>query len=152
MIVGFYITFGNIVAAGAMHVTEFLEKVLVRMYIRLFYFSVLAWIIIPQTWSIVLWDGAFVYNPWRLFLSACGVPILMGVVCLSLFPESPKFLMSQGRMEDALKVFQTIYSTNTGKSKDEYPVRISEWQLPEMSDRFPKQFTLIELVYSRYNT
>ncbi|KAF3426981.1 hypothetical protein E2986_12193 [Frieseomelitta varia] len=97
LILGFSITFGNIVSAG------------------------LAFIVIPQRWSVVLWDGAFVYNSWRLFLSACGVPILIGASCLSLFPESPKFLMSQGRMEDALKVFKKIYRINTGKSADEYP-------------------------------
>lgn len=42
-----------------------------------------------------------------------------------MFPESPKFLMSQDRMDDALKVFQRIYSINTGKPAEEYPVRIS---------------------------
>ena len=34
--------------------------------------------------------------------------------------------MSQGRMEDALKVFKKIYRINTGKSADEYPVRNSK--------------------------
>ncbi|XP_043259297.1 synaptic vesicle glycoprotein 2A-like [Colletes gigas] len=98
LIVGFTGTFGNIMTAG------------------------MAWLIIPQTWSIVLWDGAFVYNSWRIFLSLCGIPILIGVGCLSFFPESPKFLMSQGRNEDALKVFKLIYRLNTGRSAQEYPI------------------------------
>ena len=107
LIVGFAITSGHIVSA------------------------VLAFIIIPQRWSIVLWDGAFVYNSWRLFLSVCGMPILIGVICLFLFPESPKFLMSQGHMEDALKVFKMIYSINTGKSAEEYPIQYLENELPK---------------------
>ncbi|KAK1127476.1 hypothetical protein K0M31_004013 [Melipona bicolor] len=107
LILGFSMTFGNIVSAG------------------------LAFIIIPQRWSVVLWDGAFVYNSWRLFLSVCGVPILIGASCLFLFPESPKFLMSQGRMEDALKVFKKIYRMNTGKSADEYPIQYLENELPK---------------------
>ncbi|XP_076750991.1 synaptic vesicle glycoprotein 2B isoform X2 [Xylocopa sonorina] len=98
LVLGFFVTSGNIVTA------------------------VLSWIIIPQGWSIVLWDGAFVYNSWRMFLSACGLPMLIGAVCLFLFPESPKFLMSQGRMEDALEVFRTVYRMNTGKPAEEYPV------------------------------
>ncbi|XP_043589962.1 synaptic vesicle 2-related protein-like [Bombus pyrosoma] len=110
LIVGFAITSGNIVSA------------------------VLAFIIIPQRWSIVLWDGAFVYNSWRLFLSVCGIPILIGVICLSLFPESPKFLMSQGHTEDALKVFKMIYSINTGKSAEEYPIQYLENELPKEGD------------------
>ncbi|KOC68366.1 Synaptic vesicle glycoprotein 2B [Habropoda laboriosa] len=110
LIIGFSITFGNIVT------------------------TVLAWIIVPQNWSIVLWDGAFVYNPWRLFLSVCGLPMLIGVVCLSLFPESPKFLMSQGRMEDALKVFRTIYRINTGKPAEEYPIQHLGNEISEKSN------------------
>lgn len=92
------------------------------------YLSVLAWLVIPQQWSIVLWDGAFVYNSWRIFLSLCGVPIVIGSFLLCLFPESPKFLMSQGRTEEALKVFKRIYRVNTGRPGEEYPVRVSEWQ------------------------
>ena len=85
--------------------------------------AALAWIVVPQTWSIVLWDGAFVYNSWRLFLSLCGTPMLFGVACLSFFPESPKFLMSQGRTQEALQVFKLIYRINTGKSAEEYPIQ-----------------------------
>ncbi|KAL6266719.1 hypothetical protein P5V15_003555 [Pogonomyrmex californicus] len=84
--------------------------------------AALAWLIIPQPWSIVLWDGAFVYNSWRIFLSLCGVSTLIGVICISFFPESPKFLMTQNRNEDALKIFKKIYSMNTGLSKDNYPI------------------------------
>ncbi|XP_011874915.1 PREDICTED: synaptic vesicle glycoprotein 2B-like [Vollenhovia emeryi] len=84
--------------------------------------AALAWLVVPQPWSIVLWDGAFVYNSWRIFLSLCGVPTLIGIVCMSLFPESPKFLMTQNRNEDALEVFKKIYSVNTGLPKDNYPI------------------------------
>ncbi|XP_018403059.1 PREDICTED: synaptic vesicle glycoprotein 2C-like [Cyphomyrmex costatus] len=84
--------------------------------------AALGWLVIPQPWSIVLWDGAFVYNSWRMFLSLCGVSSLIGVCCLSFFPESPKFLMTQNRNKDALEVFKKIYSMNTGLPKDNYPI------------------------------
>lgn len=86
--------------------------------------AALAWLVIPQEWSIVLWDGAFEYNSWRIFLSLCGVPTLIGVLCLCMFPESPKFLMSQGRNEDALRVFKLMYRLNTGKPADTYPIKV----------------------------
>lgn len=38
------------------------------------------------------------------------------------FPESPKFLMSQGRNDEALRVFQTIFQINTGRLRADYPV------------------------------
>lgn len=99
IIVGFSVSFGCVVNAA------------------------LAWLVIPQSWSIVLWDGAFIYNSWRIFLSLCGISTLVGVICLSFFPESPKFLMTQNRNEDALEVFKEIYSMNTGLPKDNYPIR-----------------------------
>ncbi|XP_033328680.2 uncharacterized protein LOC117221661 [Megalopta genalis] len=102
LIIGFSITFGNIVTAS------------------------LAWLVVPQPWSIVLGEGSFVYNSWRMFLSLSGVPLILGVVGLSFFPESPKFLMSQGRNAEALKVFQQIYRLNTGKSAAEYPIESLE--------------------------
>lgn len=37
-------------------------------------------------------------------------------------PESPKFLMSQGRNSEALQAFQKVFHINTGKPKDSYPV------------------------------
>ncbi|XP_050463756.1 synaptic vesicle glycoprotein 2B-like [Cataglyphis hispanica] len=85
--------------------------------------AALAWLVVPQPWSIVFGDGAFVYNSWRIYLSLCGLPTLIGAFCLCFFPESPKFLMSQDRNEDALEVFKKIYSINTGLSKDNYPIR-----------------------------
>jgi len=38
-------------------------------------------------------------------------------------PESPKFLLSRGRTEEALETFRTIYHVNTGKDKNDYPVK-----------------------------
>lgn len=82
----------------------------------------LAWQVVPQPWLFVFWDGAVVYNSWRIFLSLCGVPTLLGISCLCFFPESPKFLMTQNRNEEALEIFKKIYSINTGLPKDDYPV------------------------------
>lgn len=88
------------------------------MYMR----PALAWLVIPQSWLFIFWDGAFVYNSWRIYLSLCGALTFLGSICVSLFPESPKFLMAQNRNEEALEVFKKIYSINTGLPKVEYPV------------------------------
>ncbi|EFN72216.1 Synaptic vesicle glycoprotein 2A [Camponotus floridanus] len=84
--------------------------------------AVFAWLVIPQPWSIVLGDGAFVYNSWRIYLSICGLPMLIGTVCFCFFPESPKFLMAQNCNKAALEIFRKIYSINTGLPKDNYPI------------------------------
>ncbi|XP_046738742.1 uncharacterized protein LOC124407011 [Diprion similis] len=83
----------------------------------------LAWIIIPQPWSFTLFNGMFVYNSWRIFILICSMPALLGFIALLFLPESPRFLMSQGRNEEAIKVFQRIYAMNTGKSPEKFPVK-----------------------------
>lgn len=40
------------------------------------------------------------------------------------FPESPKFLMTMGRNEEALKVFRKVYAMNTGNDPDTFPVSL----------------------------
>ncbi|XP_043470410.1 synaptic vesicle glycoprotein 2B-like isoform X1 [Leptopilina heterotoma] len=85
--------------------------------------AAMAWLIIPHKWSIILFNGNFVYNSWRLYMSFCGLPIIIGAACFLFFPESPKFLMSQGRNDEALQVFRKIYAMNSGQSPDSYPIR-----------------------------
>ncbi|GBP07641.1 Synaptic vesicle glycoprotein 2B [Eumeta japonica] len=81
----------------------------------------LAWIIIPS--GIGGETGGFVYNSWRIFLLVMSLPSFLVALLLFLLPESPKFLISQGRHEDALEVFKGIYVMNTGRSREMYPVK-----------------------------
>ncbi|XP_028175157.1 synaptic vesicle glycoprotein 2C [Ostrinia nubilalis] len=81
----------------------------------------LAWVIIPS--EIGGSTGGFVYNSWRIFLLVMSLPSFVVAALLFLLPESPKFLISNGRHDEALEVFRSIYLMNTGRSKDEYPVK-----------------------------
>ncbi|XP_016841776.1 synaptic vesicle glycoprotein 2B-like [Nasonia vitripennis] len=103
--------------------------------------AALAWIIIPQNWHFEVGDNAFVYNSWRIYITSCGIPILIGALGLTFFPESPKFLMSQGRNEEALEVFKTMYAVNNGVSKDTYPIKLLE---NELIDQNGKQKEIVE--------
>lgn len=51
-----------------------------------------------------------------------AIPTLLGGVLNIFLPESPKFLMSQGRNEDALKSLRIVYAMNKRKPKSSYPV------------------------------
>ncbi|XP_068622746.1 synaptic vesicle glycoprotein 2B-like [Battus philenor] len=81
----------------------------------------LAWVIIPS--EIGGTTGGFVYNSWRIFLLVMSLPSFLVAALLFLLPESPKFLITTGRHEAALEVFKGIYMMNTGRSKEEYPVK-----------------------------
>ncbi|XP_053980422.1 synaptic vesicle glycoprotein 2C-like [Hylaeus anthracinus] len=82
----------------------------------------LAWIIIPM--PISLQFHGIVFNSWRLFLAIIGLPTLMVTLIATRYPESPKFLISQGKTEEALAILRKIYAINTGHHEDEYPVKI----------------------------
>lgn len=84
----------------------------------------LAWAIIPQSeWDFSLFDGKLAIHSWQIFLAVCCLPSLLSGACCMFFPESPKFLMSQGRNEQAMAVFRTLYALNTGRSREDYPVK-----------------------------
>lgn len=63
-------------------------------------------------------------RPWQLFLLLCSLPSLISGFAFLLLPESPKFLMAAGRNTEAMLVFKKIYSGNTGKSSEYYPVSL----------------------------
>lgn len=81
----------------------------------------LAWLIIPT--DIGFESEAFVYNSWRIFLVICALPSFIVAILLMYLPESPKFLLSCGRFEEALAIFRGIYVTNTGNDPSMYPVK-----------------------------
>lgn len=95
----------------------------------------LAWLIIPT--NIGFHTPAFTFNSWRIFLMVCSIPSFVVAGLLLYLPESPKFLLSQGKFEEALAIFRGIYVTNTGKSADLYPVKellIDEQLRNELAD------------------
>lgn len=81
----------------------------------------LAWLIIPT--DIGYKSPAFLYNSWRIFLLICSFPSFIVAGLLLFLPESPKFLLSRGRTEEALCIFKEIYRINTGNNMKDYPVK-----------------------------
>lgn len=60
-------------------------------------------------------------HSWNLFLLLMSIPSLLGGLLFTTMPESPKFLMSRGRNEEALDVFQEIYRRNHNST--EFPIK-----------------------------
>lgn len=63
-----------------------------------------------------------VIHSWKVFLAICALPSITAGLTYIFLPETPKFLMSQGRNEEALEVLRMIYSINYKKQKSTYPV------------------------------
>lgn len=64
-----------------------------------------------------------VYKHWRLFIVVCTTPGFICGLLLFILPESPKYLLSIGQDEEALRVLKKIYYENSGKPKDTFPVK-----------------------------
>lgn len=82
----------------------------------------LAWLIIPKEMGFT--STWFTYNSWRIFLLICAVPSFVVTGLLLVLPESPKYLLSSGKYEEALEIFRKIYNINTGKPRETYMVII----------------------------
>lgn len=89
---------------------------------------VIAWLVINQNWELYIPFIDVVYRPWRLFLVVCGLPSLMCALALIKIPESPKFVLSQGKQSETIEILQEIYRMNGGRGKDplEIPSIIEE--------------------------
>uniref|UniRef100_A0A1A9ZAD7 Major facilitator superfamily (MFS) profile domain-containing protein n=1 Tax=Glossina pallidipes TaxID=7398 RepID=A0A1A9ZAD7_GLOPL len=72
-------------------------------------------------------------HTWHFFLMVSAIPTLLGGVLNVFLPESPKFLMSQGRNEDALKSLRVVYAMNKRKPKSSYPITQLVDEDPEKS-------------------
>ncbi|XP_044761383.1 synaptic vesicle glycoprotein 2B-like [Coccinella septempunctata] len=86
------------------------------------YLPFIASLILPLNFEQVLAEN-FVLHSWSLFLFVNAIPSLLGALLLYYLPESPKFLMSVGKHEEALEVFRRIYSLNSGFPPENYPIK-----------------------------
>lgn len=77
--------------------------------------------IIPLDFALPM--GSSYFKSWRLYLLLIlTAPALFGVLLTLCTFESPKYLLSNISQEKALDVMKTIYSWNTGKEENSFPV------------------------------
>lgn len=80
------------------------------------FISGVAWIIIPHTFGIK--HEYFLFKSWNLFIIMCSLPSIILACLLIKLPESPKFLLSQGKYDETLDclkfVYRWNYKTDTG--------------------------------------
>ncbi|CAG9785739.1 unnamed protein product [Diatraea saccharalis] len=65
-----------------------------------------------------------------IFILAAGL--------LSFGPESPKYLVSQGKHDEALQVLRTMYAANKGKSPEDFPIK--SLKIPDEPERSKVSF------------
>ncbi|EEB11266.1 synaptic vesicle protein, putative [Pediculus humanus corporis] len=85
---------------------------------------ILAWLIIPTSIHLSLFNGYINLPNWRIFILASSIPGILSFIGFFFTYESPKFLMFQNKNDEALEVFKKIYNKNTGKSFETFPASI----------------------------
>lgn len=98
--------------------TKALSFVAMFMPACFIYLPLLAWLIIPMQWEWYIYIfGGIKILPWRIYLMLSSLLNGINLICLYRLPESPKFLLSMNRKEDALNVLRAMYSINTGNDR-----------------------------------
>lgn len=77
---------------------------------------------LPLSVKFLLIPNSPEFHSWNVYLSICALPALISSIGFWFMPESPKFLMTTGENERALRIFQKVYAFNTGKHPETYPV------------------------------
>ncbi|XP_053666984.1 synaptic vesicle glycoprotein 2B-like [Anopheles marshallii] len=77
------------------------------------YVSLVGWWILSYDWVFVISDS-FEFKPWRLLFIVNTLPAFLNGIAFCFCPESPKFLVSRGRNEEALEILKTVYKINNG--------------------------------------
>lgn len=110
---------------GEFQPTAYREKVLCWLEVfwtgGIIMLPAVAWLLIPLQLRIE--TSFFLYSSWNLFVTLVSVPSLLLALWMLRFPESPKFLFECGEYDQALDILRMIFSYNTGKDVEHYPVK-----------------------------
>ncbi|XP_070508560.1 synaptic vesicle glycoprotein 2B-like [Chironomus tepperi] len=111
---------------GEFQSTKYREKILCWMEvfwtIGIILLPLIAWLIIPLEINFKFL-GIIDFHSWNLFVALCAIPSILIAIWLFFFPESPKFLIEIGDTDEALEILKDIYHMNTGRPKDDYPIK-----------------------------
>lgn len=91
----------------------------VKNYFIIICITGIAWIIIPQTFKIE--NKYFLFKSWNLFVIVCSLPSIILSCLLMRLPESPKFLLNQGKHDETIDCLKFVHRWNN-KSDGVFPV------------------------------
>ncbi|XP_064556870.1 uncharacterized protein LOC135441256 isoform X4 [Drosophila montana] len=84
-------------------------------------FIAVAWLVMSMNWSVGLTES-FSFRPWRLLTVFYLLPGVVGTIILFKMPDSPKILLSIGKIDDAFAAVEWIALQNVGKRLQELNV------------------------------
>ncbi|BFF91687.1 synaptic vesicle glycoprotein 2B-like [Drosophila madeirensis] len=106
------------------------------------YVPATAWMVLSSNWSLSI--GDFVFRPWRLIMLISLLPGLIGGLLLLRYPESPKLLLSQNKIDEAIQAVAWICKFNRGKTLkdllncDEFMLKSEAGSVENSMDNSPR--------------
>lgn len=85
------------------------------------YITGIAMVVIPSN-IVLLSYSHFTLNAWRVFLLLMSIPSLISFILIYRYPESPRYLMLKGHMDQSREVLAQIYSENNKNTTEPYSV------------------------------
>ncbi|XP_022816893.1 synaptic vesicle glycoprotein 2A-like [Spodoptera litura] len=84
--------------------------------------AAMSWGILTNDWKYSFFGGKFVLNTWNFYLYLMSLWALAAFIMYVFWlPESPKYLVTQKKYDQAREILISIYKENTGKPADTYP-------------------------------
>lgn len=72
--------------------------------------------VMPMNWTVNLYFINFA--PWRLYIVIITLVNALNALVFSFLPESPKFLMTMNKADDALDILRNMFEINTKNIKE----------------------------------
>ncbi|MBN3310828.1 SV2B protein, partial [Amia calva] len=101
------------------------------------YASSMAWGIIPHYgWGFSM-GTEFQFHSWRVFVLVCALPAIASLIGLTFMPESPRFLLENGKHDEAWMILKQVHDTNMrAKGEPEKVFTVSHIKTPKQEDEF----------------
>ncbi|XP_043523011.1 synaptic vesicle glycoprotein 2C-like isoform X1 [Frieseomelitta varia] len=113
--------------------------------------AVLAFIITPLSLTVNVFNHR--YTSWRIYLLICSIVPVFGLVTASTLPQSPKFLVENGRPDEALNLLRRMYAMNKRKPANTFPIKaLLVWENGPASRRSVFETNSEKIRVACYNT
>ncbi|EDV93869.1 GH18056 [Drosophila grimshawi] len=86
------------------------------------YVPAVAWLVMSMHWSVEVTE-TISFRPWRLLTFFYLLPGVLGIIMLFRLPETPKLLISMGKIDEAYVVLNWIALQNAGKTLEDFKVK-----------------------------
>ncbi|XP_058855222.1 synaptic vesicle glycoprotein 2B-like [Acipenser ruthenus] len=101
------------------------------------YASSMAWGIIPHYgWGSSM-GTSYQFHSWRVFVLVCTLPSISSLIGLIFMPESPRFLLENGKHDEAWMILKQVHDTNMrAKGEPEKVFTVSQIKTLKQDDEF----------------